>query len=330
MLDGNLCSDYHVLEAIRIVKYCLTALEIAIPILLIVLGSIDFVKTVIDPNKNTVQDQAIIFAKRIASAALIFLVPTVISIAFSLVGDSSNYFETISACMQRADAEFIKELKTAYKESLKKEQEEISYEVVYDNTRFLSPNLENNSSGSSISFTGDLLDDTTKFIEGFEGSTGYCNGDNTKYVCKDEGDGTLTVGPGVTSYVMSGLVDGQCYSVTEVEAAKQKEVSGILSAVQETVDATNPSDWDDAKTAAAVSIGYNCGATYGKRVVQQYATSGNDGALSVFKSCTHASNGNAAFTEGLKKRRDIEYDVFVNGNLSVVSQRDGWTNKYIN
>lgn len=330
MLDGTLCTDYHVLEAILIIKYCLTALKIAIPLLLIILGSIDFVKSVIDPNKNTIQDQAIIFAKRIASAALIFLVPTVISITFSLVGDASTYFETINACMQRADSDFIKELKEAYRESLKKEQEDISYEVVYDNTKFLSPNLENNVSGGNASFSGELLNDATTFIEAFEGSTGYCNGDNTKYVCKDIGDGTLTVGPGVTSYTMSGLVDGQCYSVTDVEAVMQQEVNGILTAVEETVAATNPSNWNDAKTIAAVSIGYNCGTSYGKKVVQQYAASGNDGALSGFKSCTHASNGNAAFTEGLKKRRDIEYDVFINGDLSVISQKDSWTNKYIN
>lgn len=333
MLDTGLCSDYHILEGIRIAKFCLTVLKIVIPILLVVMGSIDFVKTVVTPDKRALKDQAIIFGKRVASAAVIFLVPTVIATAFSVVADAGDYFETISACFERADKEFIAELKASRREYLKNKakKDEIVYETTYDNTLFLQVHDSSSSGASSgtATFSGELISDTNSFINAFEGTTGYCDSAQTQYKAKDIGDGTITVGPGVTSHIMSGLVDGQCYSVSEVDAKKNEDVNSILAQVESVINSVNPSGWDDAKTVAAVSIAYNCGTSYGKKVVEQYAASGNDGALAAFNSCVHASNGNQAFTEGLKKRRDIEYEVFLNGNLNTVNQRDGWSRKYI-
>ena len=319
MLDSSICSDYHVLEAIRIIKYVILAFKIIIPILLICLGSYEFFKTILNPDTDSMQVRALSFGKRIASAVIIFLIPSIISIVLSIVGNVSDYFATIGACSERATKEYIAELKTAYYAMLNQEEEVEEYEVMFDNTRYLQAKNVTTSSGT-ISVSEDVLENTVSVIDYFEGHTPYCDDSESSYLCQDIGDGALTVGYGVTNYSMSGLVAGQCYSVETVDEAKKNEVSQVVAVVENEVNALNPSGWDDAKTAAAASISYNCGSSYGKRVVQQYAASGNDGALSVFKSCVHASNGNSAFTEGLKNRRDKEYDLFINGDYSVISQ----------
>ena len=76
----ELCSDYHFLEGLRIVKYIITILKIVIPILLIGYGSYDFFQTVMNPDKDDLMSKAKSFGFRIAAAVMIFLLPSIINI----------------------------------------------------------------------------------------------------------------------------------------------------------------------------------------------------------------------------------------------------------
>jgi hypothetical protein len=45
----NFC-DYHFLEGVRIAKYFITVLKILIPVILIILGSVNLSKSITDPD----------------------------------------------------------------------------------------------------------------------------------------------------------------------------------------------------------------------------------------------------------------------------------------
>ena len=137
----NICSDYHLLEGVRIGVYIVTILKILIPILLIGFGSYDFFKTILDPDNNTINQSAINFAKRVASATLIFLLPSIIVIAFSLLGNASDHILAFEDCIKNANSGYI--------ETLKKTEQE-RQELLRNNNNDYSSNY--NSSNYNVDY----------------------------------------------------------------------------------------------------------------------------------------------------------------------------------
>ena len=307
----ELCTDYHFLEALRIIKYIIFVLKIVIPIIILVMGSYDFFKVVMDDRQ--MKEKAKLFGVRIAAALFIFMAPTFVKILFSLMGNYSSLAGIISTCDANATSENIKLLKNTAlanaKDGLIQEQE---YQATYEVSRYVL------SKASSTS--GSASEDYYNVIMTFEGNTGYCDDAKTQYKAVDIGDGVATAGFGVTSYSYPALTVGECYDVELIDDLFMQEADARNAEVDQLVSNLGITDWDDAKTTAAVSIGYNCGSSYTQKVIKNYKASGNDGALAAFKSCVNASNGNPIFTEGLKQRRDKEYDIFINGNYSVLDE----------
>lgn len=311
MTTVELCSDYHFLEGIRVLKYIITVLKILIPLVLIILGSIDLSKAVIDPANSDIKKQSVVFTKRVASAAIIFLLPTIITITFSLIIDYSSFANLLTTCMNNATSENIAHLKEIANQRIEANKKvAVNYNITYEKSSYVMARARKNSAnGLSSAGTEDLY----SFIMSYEGHEGYCDDSKTKYVAKDIGDGAVTIGYGITNHVINVNV-GDCMDVQTIDNLFMDHIDSLKGQVEADVASANISNWDDAKTDATVSIGYNCGMSYAKKVIQAYASSGNDGALSAFKSCTHASNGNSSMTGALTKRRDGEYELFTTGN----------------
>ncbi len=302
-MNFDLCSDYHVLEALRIIRFIILVLRIAIPVLLIVLGSMDFFKTVLDPDKDDISKQARQIGTRVLSAFIIFLLPSIIKLAFSFTANFADLSFIMTTCFENAETSYINQLKQIEKERLQSyENNSVSYKSKYSVSRYVLKKSKNTGVGSMYSF-----------IMQYEGNEGYCDSSNTQYKAVDIGDGVVTIGYGVTNHIFDVNL-GDCVDTEIVDDYFMKHVDEKKEFVEGLVKQTNITDWDDAKTTAAISLGYNCGDDYAKKLVQSYAASGNDGALNTFKSCTHAGNGNESFTEGLKTRRDGEYELFTTGN----------------
>lgn len=80
------CND--IAPAVRIVKYGIIPLfQIAIPILLIVMGMLDFTKAVMAKEEEMKKIQSA-FIKRCIYAIAIFLVVTIVTLVFNLLGES--------------------------------------------------------------------------------------------------------------------------------------------------------------------------------------------------------------------------------------------------
>lgn len=142
--------DYHFLEGVRIIKYVITIFKIAIPIILIIMGTYDFVQSVIDPNKNTIRDQAISFGKRVAAACIIFLIPSIITLVFGLVTNISDTMLKFNDCIKNANKEYIAVLKQYAKEQREANKEEDKeYVTTYDKDKYV---------GNSTIASGELLE----------------------------------------------------------------------------------------------------------------------------------------------------------------------------
>lgn len=74
----------------QIVGYILLIVKIVIPIILIILGMIDFSKAVISSDDKVIKDSAFTLLKRVVAAIIIFFIPTIINVAFNYIAGFSN------------------------------------------------------------------------------------------------------------------------------------------------------------------------------------------------------------------------------------------------
>ena len=133
----NFCNDYHFLEGIMIIRYIIFVLKIVIPILLIGFGTYDFVQTVLNPDKNDLTSKAKSFGFRVASAVMIFLLPTIITTVFSIATNFSNTLMGLNDCIKNANKGYIEQLKIADKIRLQElENKTENYTSKYDSSKY--------------------------------------------------------------------------------------------------------------------------------------------------------------------------------------------------
>ena len=73
-------------------------IKIIVPLILIILGSIDFGKASMSGDDKAVKDAAVQFAKRVLIGLIVFFVPTVLDFFLSLVNGVSDTAAKFSEC----------------------------------------------------------------------------------------------------------------------------------------------------------------------------------------------------------------------------------------
>lgn len=94
------CSDSALVW--QVVGWILMIFKIIIPLLLIILGAIDFGKAVVAGKDDEVKKSAKTFAMRAVAAAIIFLIPAIVRMVFNWVMDftgSDLDYEVCSQCV---------------------------------------------------------------------------------------------------------------------------------------------------------------------------------------------------------------------------------------
>lgn len=104
------------LSVIGIARRVVRVLQIAIPIILIIWGSIDMGKAIIEGKEDKIKEKQKPFFKRIVTAVLVFLIPWIVDVVIGLVGSddwkecwnaSKNYdFQNIDVKRQDQDGNF--------------------------------------------------------------------------------------------------------------------------------------------------------------------------------------------------------------------------------
>ena len=97
--EGNLgvtpvtfCEEEGVQKTFQVIGYLLFVAKIIIPLILIILGSIDFAKATISSDEKAPKDAIMALARRIIIAIIIFLIPTILNFLLSLVNGASEAF----------------------------------------------------------------------------------------------------------------------------------------------------------------------------------------------------------------------------------------------
>ena len=96
--DIDLGSDEKILQAFQIVGYLLFAVKIVVPLILIIMGIMDFAKAVIssdDKANKTALNSLII---RIIAGVVIFLIPTVLNFAISIIDGATETASNFAQC----------------------------------------------------------------------------------------------------------------------------------------------------------------------------------------------------------------------------------------
>lgn len=93
------CKQESVLKSFKFIGNLLFVVKIIVPIILIIMGTIDFAKAIIASRTDVLQKSAKMFAIRIGMGIAIFLLPTVISFIFSIFPSSKNEFKACETCL---------------------------------------------------------------------------------------------------------------------------------------------------------------------------------------------------------------------------------------
>ena len=88
MGNTGLCSNTNLLQVIHIVRTVINILQIAVPVALILWGTLDIGKAVIAGDEKKMKEAQKPFIKRLVYAVIAFLVPFIVSIVMGYVGNT--------------------------------------------------------------------------------------------------------------------------------------------------------------------------------------------------------------------------------------------------
>ena len=150
------CDTLLTVRLIYLLKVALNVMRFVVPILLIVKMTTSLYKSILTGNdeKQEILQKA---STKIFAAIIIFLVPTLIGLLFSLIGEGKSYKESFATCYNSVNQELLKSVKKADEEKRKTLEEEENknneiYKANYEAyQKSLKEQAEKNSSNSNYS-----------------------------------------------------------------------------------------------------------------------------------------------------------------------------------
>lgn len=96
---SEICTESGVLKAMRFIGYLLYIAKVLVPVVLIIMGSLDFGKAVMASNQDAIKKSTSAFISRIIAGVLIFLLPTMVNFVFSLLPSSVSDYSACRTCL---------------------------------------------------------------------------------------------------------------------------------------------------------------------------------------------------------------------------------------
>ena len=163
----TLCEEPTILNLILFIKSILEIGGIIVPIILIVMVTVDLIKIILDASEKTIKDSSKSMLNRIIAAIMVFFVPVVVNVLMNMI-EQDNVEKT--ACWTNANTETIAKFKAVKEAKRLSEQEEKQKKIAENNkkreeedkkrkenvVRRPDSDYGNNSSSSGIGST-DLL-----------------------------------------------------------------------------------------------------------------------------------------------------------------------------
>lgn len=105
--SGNIdfCGDAGVLKTAKIAGYVIYVIKILVPLALMLFGSIDFIKAIVESDPSKIKNSGISLAKRTVAGVIIFFIPTIITLLLSLITsfdkDVKTDYERCYKCIKK-------------------------------------------------------------------------------------------------------------------------------------------------------------------------------------------------------------------------------------
>ena len=145
LVANSACESSSVVGTILFIKKIMKIISIVIPVILVLLLTIDFTKAVIANDENDMKQAQSMAIKRIIYALIVFFVPIIVDASFNLVGRSFNTLK----CYRNATDEKVKELRQ--KEQQEEEQRKREQQQQQSNNNSSNNSSSNNSSSNNSS-----------------------------------------------------------------------------------------------------------------------------------------------------------------------------------
>lgn len=88
ILDTTFSCD-SISVVLNIAKFALRAIQFIVPVLLILWGTIDLVKSVVAGKEDDIKKYQKVLVKRVISAVIVFLIPLLVEVLLGLIGSTS-------------------------------------------------------------------------------------------------------------------------------------------------------------------------------------------------------------------------------------------------
>ena len=134
----SICDTPEVLKIMKLVKILILIIRIAVPIILIVMVMIDFIKPIVDKDADLGGSIKLV-TKRLITAVIIFLLPTLVSILINIVTPNLEY----KKCFSNATDEKIRELYINKMEELIYDARTSKTRTSYNQAKSYLINIEN-------------------------------------------------------------------------------------------------------------------------------------------------------------------------------------------
>ena len=95
---AQFCSDTK--ELLTFVGWIITIFKIAIPLIIIIFGMMDFGKAVVSEKDEDVKKQAVKLLRRAIAGIIIFFIPTLVIWIFETVNDYSSEAQDFNTCKE--------------------------------------------------------------------------------------------------------------------------------------------------------------------------------------------------------------------------------------
>ena len=138
---NNVCNNSSVGSAMVILGYVIEISKWIVPLIIIVLGMIDFGKAMISNDDSSINKASVTLIRRLIAGVVIFFIPTIISVFTKNILDTNieNEFLTCTSCVFNPND--CKE----YVELLKEQEKEYDDNMSYDDSSYTSTNSHTSS-----------------------------------------------------------------------------------------------------------------------------------------------------------------------------------------
>ena len=97
--EWDICTNPEALKTFRFIGNILRVAFIVIPILLIIMGSIDFMKATMAGKDDDIKKAQTTFVKRVLAAIIVFLVPTITGLVLNILDRNDLRQENCITCV---------------------------------------------------------------------------------------------------------------------------------------------------------------------------------------------------------------------------------------